>query len=107
MIAFVRLLFFKRTPEPAHRTQAENLALKITRILIGHCDYTGTVDGPIGTCYNTIALGACLLQLFDDRGPDGHLHMVLFITFEKKGGLARLLELVTSLLDKLWKLSVH
>jgi E3 ubiquitin-protein ligase HUWE1 len=99
MIAFVRLLFFKRTPEPAHRTQAENLALKITRILIGHCDYTGTVDGPIGTCYNTIALGACLLQLFDDRGPDGHLHMVLFITFEKKGGLARLLELVTSLLD--------
>ena len=75
------------------------MALKVTKILIGHCEFAQTVEGPVGVCYNTIALGACLLQLFDDRGPDGHLHMVLFIAFEKKGGLARLLDLVTALLD--------
>jgi E3 ubiquitin-protein ligase HUWE1 len=99
MTAFIRLLFFKRTPEPAHRTQAEELSKKITKILIGHCEYGQTVEGPVGVCYNTIALGACLLQVFDDRGPEGHLHMVLFIVFQRMGGLDRLLELVTLLLD--------
>lgn len=39
------------------------------------------------------------MQLFDDRGHEGHLHMVLFIVFEKKGGVGKILELVAALLD--------
>jgi E3 ubiquitin-protein ligase HUWE1 len=75
------------------------VATKIADILIGHCEFAKSTEGPVSVCYNTIALGASLLQLFDDRGHEGQLHMVLFIVFEKKGGIGKLLDLVSALLD--------
>lgn len=51
--------------------------------------------------FDTVALGACLHQLFDDRGHDGHLNTILFLVFEKKGGLGHIFALIDRLVDTL------
>jgi E3 ubiquitin-protein ligase HUWE1 len=97
--AFIRLLFHKRSPEPAHRKAAEMVAKSITKTLIEHAEEARLLDGAVNTVYSTIVLGSTLSQLFDERGHEGHLHMILFLTFEKRNGLGHMLDLVDSLLD--------
>lgn len=39
------------------------------------------------------------MQLFDERGHEGNLHMILFLTFERSHGINRLLDLVDYFLE--------
>lgn len=66
----------------------------ITDNLIGHCEYGKTLEGPIRVVYDTVALGTIMHQIFDDRGYEGSLSMVLFLVFEKQGGLDHILSAI-------------
>lgn len=99
--AFIRHLFHKRSVEVAHRKEAQTLSESITRNLIAQAEFGKTLDGALAAVYDTVALGATMHQLFDDRGLEGHLHMVLFLVFEKRGGISDLLSLIERLITNM------
>lgn len=96
--AFIRLFFHKRAAEQSHRKEADALSRQITQILIGHCEFAKTLDGPLATVYDTAALGTAQHQLLDDRGHEGHFNMVIFLVFRRTGGIGHLLSLAERLI---------
>ncbi|CAK9787037.1 hypothetical protein CC85DRAFT_263373 [Cutaneotrichosporon oleaginosum] len=92
----IRLIFNKRIPEPAHKTEATALANCIAEILIGHLQASAQVPQK-QYAIDTVALGLTTILLFDERGADGSLSTTLFIPFEQKGGMAVMLDNVRRL----------
>ncbi|GMK58897.1 hypothetical protein CspeluHIS016_0603390 [Cutaneotrichosporon spelunceum] len=93
----IRLIFNKRLPEPAHKTEATALANCIAEILIGHLKASAQVPQK-QYAIDTVALGLTTILLFDERGADGSLCTTLFIPFDQKGGMGVMLDNVRRLI---------
>ena len=93
----IKLLFVKRSPDAAHRKEAEPLAETLSAIIYEDLQHAALESTPIGAA--TCGFGLASLMLFDDRSFDGHLNTPLFLAFEEMGGLKLLVSVATKIVD--------
>jgi E3 ubiquitin-protein ligase HUWE1 len=109
--AAIKLLYVRRHPEAAHKAEASALANSIAQILVHHLELAP--EGARGTKVDTVAIGLTSVLLFDgeyevvawltrpERAHEGHLNTLLFLAFEKKGGVICLRDAMARLVDSM------
>ncbi|ORY33382.1 hypothetical protein BCR39DRAFT_491673 [Naematelia encephala] len=98
--AMIKSLSGKRNTDDAHQREARTMADAISECMLGHL--RASISHPAKSAeLDTIAVGLVTMLLFDERGHEGHLNTVLFVSFVKLGGMTELMSACNRLIDSM------